>query len=66
MVSSFDFFQLTEGPFNKLHMKLPLVLDPLFISEPIFKIFVALFKTFGLQKDDTGYISLGCFRKDRF
>ena len=40
-------------------MKLPLVLDPLFISEPIFKFFVALFKTFGLQKDDTGYISLG-------
>ena len=37
-----------------------------FISEPIFKIFVALFRTYGLQKDGMVIFFLMCFRKVRF
>ena len=33
-----------------------------FIYEPIFKIFVALFTTFGLQKDDNIIFVCACFR----
>ena len=38
----------------------------LFISKSIFKISAALFKTFGLQKDDKVIFFLNCFRKARF
>ena len=31
----------------------------IFIHEPIFKIFVSLFKTFGMHKDDKSYLSVG-------
>ena len=37
-----------------------------FTSEPIFKIFAALFTTFGLQKDDMVVFFLKCFTKVRF
>ena len=36
------------------------------ISEPIFKLFVALFRTHELQKDDMVIFFLWCFRKVRF
>ena len=36
------------------------------ISEPIFKIFVALFRTHELQKADMVIFFLWCFRKVRF
>ena len=36
------------------------------ISEPIFKLFVALFRTHELQKEDTVIFFLWCFRKVRF
>ena len=38
----------------------------IFICQPIFKIFVALFKTFGKQNDDMVIIFLNSFRKVRF
>ena len=34
----------------------------IFICEPIFKIFVVLFKTFGMQKDDERKFVKGCLR----
>ena len=34
-----------------------------FISDPIFKFFVALFTTFGMREDDMVIFSLWCFRK---
>ena len=37
-----------------------------FISEPIFKIFVALLRTHELQKDGMVIFFLRCFRKVRF
>ena len=37
-----------------------------FISEPIFQLFVARFKTHGLQKDGMVIFFLLCFRKVRF
>ena len=37
-----------------------------FISEPIFKLFVTLFRTQELQKDDMVIFCLWCFRKVRF
>ena len=37
-----------------------------FISEPIFKLFVALFRTHELQKDGMVIFFLWCFRKVRF
>ena len=37
-----------------------------FISEPIFKLFVALVRTHELQKDDMVIFFLWCFRKLRF
>ena len=37
-----------------------------FNCEPIFKIFAALFRTFGLQKNDMVIFFLWCFRKVRF
>ena len=37
-----------------------------FISEPIFKLFVALVRTHELQKDDMVIFFLWCFRKVRF
>ena len=37
-----------------------------FISEPIFKLFVALFRTHELQKDGMVIFFLGCFRKVKF
>ena len=37
-----------------------------FISESIFKIFVALFRTHELQKDDMVIFFMWCFRKVRF
>ena len=36
------------------------------IGEPIFKLFVALFRTHELQKDDMVIFFLWCFRKVRF
>ena len=36
-----------------------------FISEPIFKVFVALFRTHELQKDGIVIFFLCCFRKVR-
>ena len=36
------------------------------ISEPIFKLFVALFRTNGMQKDDMVIFFVWCFRKVRF
>ena len=36
------------------------------IGEPIFKLFVALFRTHELQKDDIVIFFLWCFRKKRF
>ena len=36
----------------------------IFIYEPIFKIFVALFTTFGMQKDDNIIFVCGSFRTD--
>ena len=36
------------------------------ISEPIFELYVALFRTLGLQKDDMVIFFLWCFRKVRF
>ena len=36
------------------------------ISEPIFKLFVTLFKTHEMQKDDMVIFFLWCFRKVRF
>ena len=37
-----------------------------FISEPIFKLFMALFRTHELQKDGMVIFFLWCFRKMRF
>ena len=37
-----------------------------FLCEPIYKIFVALFRTFGLQKIDMVIFFLWCFIKVRF
>ena len=37
-----------------------------FISEPIFKLFAALFRTHELQKDGMVLFFLWCFRKVRF
>ena len=34
----------------------------IFFCEPIFKIFAAVFKTFGMQKDDNIIFVYGCFR----
>ena len=37
-----------------------------FITEPIFKLFVTIFRTHELQKDDMVIVFLWCFRKVRF
>ena len=41
-------------------------LHKIFICQPIFKIFVALFKTFGMQNGDMLIFFLRSFRKARF
>ena len=41
-------------------------LHKIFICKPIFKIFVALFKTFGMQNGDMLIFFLRSFRKVRF
>ena len=40
--------------------------DIIFISEPIFKMFVILFKTFWMQKDDRVIFFWKCLRKGLF
>ena len=41
-------------------------LDKILICQPIFKLFVALFKTFGMQNGDLLIFFLRSFRKVRF
>ena len=53
-------FTMEEAVFKNIF------LHKIFICQPIFKIFVALFKTFGMQNGDRLKFFLSSFRKVRF